>query len=198
MRDALRRGRLAAERAAILAVIPPDPSAELRAVALQQTRPRHQKGALAAGTGRYADGPIGYAVWELRQAETSVARLEQQARRPEASRRDRRRSRAGLVRARERHHLAERELESLTGPEAARLDEQGRRLETRLHGLRSQSIDHRAWVDRHPEAASRIERLTSEIDALDQRLDRSNDVPERAVELGLDGPWTQIPDRTRP
>ena len=75
MRDALRRGRLAAERAAIAAVIPPDPSAEIYAVEKELIRIRHQREALTAGTGRYADAPVGHAVWELRQAELNVARV---------------------------------------------------------------------------------------------------------------------------
>lgn len=63
MRDGLRRGRLAAELAAIAAVIPPDPSAEMPTVEKDLRRTRRKREDLAAGKGPYADGPIGRAVW---------------------------------------------------------------------------------------------------------------------------------------
>jgi hypothetical protein len=75
MRDALRRGRLAAERAAIAAVVPLDSTAEINASERQLARLRGQRRALATGTGPYRDGPVGHAVWELRQAEIQVGRL---------------------------------------------------------------------------------------------------------------------------
>jgi hypothetical protein len=65
MRDALRRGRLAAERAAVATVIPPDPSEEIRTLEKDLRRIHRQREDLAAGTGRYADGPVGHALWEL-------------------------------------------------------------------------------------------------------------------------------------
>lgn len=96
MRDALRRGRLGAERAAIAAVNPPDPSAEIRTVEKELARVRRQREDLAAGKGRYADGPVGHAVWELSQAEMNIGRVERDLDRSDASRKDRRRSRAEL------------------------------------------------------------------------------------------------------
>ena len=117
----------------------------------QQARLRHQRGSLAAGTGRYADGRIGHAVWELRQAEMNLRRLERHLERPEVSRKERRRSRAELARTRQQHQVFEREPAAITGPETARLDEENRRLGDWLSGLRTQSIEHRAWVDRHPD-----------------------------------------------
>ena len=57
MRDALRRGRLVAERKAILAVVPPDPSAHIRAAELQRSRLQRDRDDLAAGRGRYRDHP---------------------------------------------------------------------------------------------------------------------------------------------
>ena len=44
---------------------PSDPSAEIRAVEKELARIRRQREDLAAGKGRYADGPVGHAVWEL-------------------------------------------------------------------------------------------------------------------------------------
>ncbi len=189
----LRRGRLAAERAAILAIIPPDPSAEMRAVEREQARLRGQRDSLAAATGHYDDEPVGHAVWELRQAEIDIVRLERHVERPEVSRKDQPPV-AGRARSGERAAPGrKREPAAITEPETARLDEEGRRLEGHLSGLRAQAIEHRAWVERHPEAARRLDRLTTEIGALDLRLDGSRGVRERAVGLSRDGPCTTPP-----
>jgi len=159
-------------------VIPPDPAAEVRAVELQRARLRQHRGSLAARTGRYADGPIGHAVWEVRQAEMNVGRPERHLERSELSRKERRRSRAELVEARERYQVVERKLAAVTAPDTARIDEEDRRLDARLSDLRTQSIEHGAWIDRHPEAARRIDHLTTEIDVLDQRLERIRGMPD--------------------
>ena len=74
-RDALRRGRLVAERQAILAVVPPNPTAAIRAEA-ERARLQQDREDLAAGTGRYRDHPVASALRELQQAEGSIARLE--------------------------------------------------------------------------------------------------------------------------
>ena len=46
-----------------------------------------------------------------------------------------------------------------------------------------QEISHRDWMDSHP-GGRRLLQLTTEIEALDERLERSRGVPERSV--GLD------------
>ena len=84
MRDALRRGRLAAERAAIAAVIPPDPSAEIRTAEKDLRRIHRQREDLSAGKDRCA-------VRELGQAEMNVARLKRGLDRSDTSGKDRRR-----------------------------------------------------------------------------------------------------------
>jgi len=193
MRDALRRGRLAAERAAIAAVIPPDPSAELRTVEKDLRRIHRQREDLAAGTGRYADRPIGRAVWELGQAEMNVARLKRDLDRSNASRRDRRRSRAELEEWQERHRAVSRAVAATAAPEAARLDAEEDRLTGRLPELREQQANHRDWVAEHPEAARRLDGLSTEIQALDERLQRGRGVPTRGRGLGRPGSWTPPP-----
>jgi hypothetical protein len=107
MRDALYRDRLAAERAAIAAVIPHDPSEEIRTAEKDLRRIQRQRQDLAAGTGRYAGAPIGHALWELGQAEMNVARMKRDLDRTDASRRDRRRSRAELGDWQERQSASE-------------------------------------------------------------------------------------------
>jgi predicted RNase H-like nuclease (RuvC/YqgF family) len=193
MRDALRRGRLAAERAAIAAVIPPDPSAELRTVEKDLRRIHRQREDLAAGKGRYADGPIGRAIWELRQAEMNVARLKRDLDRSGASRKDRRRSRSELGDWQERHGTVTRGLAAVVAPEASRLDAEEEQLTGRLSELRKQQANRRDWVADHSEASRRLNHLASEIETLDERLQRTRRVPARGVGLGQPGSWTPPP-----
>jgi conjugative relaxase-like TrwC/TraI family protein len=190
MRDALRRGRLAAERAAIAAVIPPDPSAELRTVDKELASVRRQRENLAAGKGRYADGPLGHAIWELGQAEMNIARLKRDLDRSDASRKDRRPTRAELGDWQERQRAASRAVEALEAPEASRLDAEESRLTARLSALGTQQVAHRDWVAEHPEAGRRLDHLASEIEALDERLQRARGVPERGIGRGRPGTWT--------
>nr|MDQ3643682.1 hypothetical protein [Actinomycetota bacterium] len=193
MRDALRRGRLAAERAAIAAVIPPDPTVEIPTVEKDLRRIHRQREDLAAGTGRYADGPIGHAVWELRQADVKVAHLKRDLDRSDASRRDRRRARTELGDWKERQRAASRAVGALAAPEVCRLDTEEDRLTGRLSGLSKQQAAHRDWIAEHPEAARRLNHLASEIEALDEGLQRARRVPERVVGLGRPGSWTPRP-----
>ncbi len=193
MRDALRRGRLVAERAAIAAVIPPDPSAEIPTVEKDLRRIHRQREDLATGKGRYADRPVGHAVWELGQAEMNVARLKRDLDRSGASRRDRRRSRAELGEWQERRSAARGDVAATAAPEASRLDAEEDRLTGSLLGLRKQQASHRDWVASHPEAARRIVDLGAEIKALDERLQRSRGVPARGMGLDRPGAWTPPP-----
>ncbi len=196
MRDALRRGRLVAERAAIAAVIPPEPSAEIKSAEKELAGIRGQREDLATGKGRYADGPVGHAIGEIRQAEMNLGRLRSDLECSNRTRKDRRRSRSELGDWGARHGVAARELAAMTALEAARLDEQEHRLTGRLGELGQQQVDHGAWVDQHPEAARRLDLLTTEIDAIDVRLQRDRGVPERVVGLDRAALWTRdIPGR---
>ena len=193
MRDALRRGRLAADRAAIAAVIPPDPSAEIRTVEKELARIWRQREDLTAGKGRHADRPVGHAVWELGHAQMNIARLKRDLDRSHASRKDRRQSRTELADWQEREGAASRAVEALAAPEAARLDAEETRLTGRLSALGRQLVAHRDWAGEHPEAARRLDHLAGEIDALDDRLQRGRGVPERGIGRGLPGSWTPPP-----
>ena len=122
-----------------------------------------------------------------------MARLEPELDRPDTSRRDRRRSRAELAGWRERQGSTARELEAVVAPETATLDAKEERLVGRLSGLRKHETSYRDWMDSHPEAARRFDQLATEIEILDERLQLSRGVPERAVGLDRPGPWTHPP-----
>src|SRR5205823_8980784 len=65
MRAALRHARLEAERRAVLAAIPPDPSAELARLDRQLTELHRNRSGLVTGQGRYAGTPGGDAARRL-------------------------------------------------------------------------------------------------------------------------------------
>ena len=100
-----------AAREATLAVVPPDPAAEIRAVELRRSRLQRQREDLAAGEGRYRDHPVAHAIWELHQAEVNVASLERNLTGSRSSRAQRRTWRSEFADWRSNHATASRALE---------------------------------------------------------------------------------------
>ena len=190
MRDALRHGRLVAERNAILAVVPADPIAEIRTAELQRSRLEAEREHLAKGTGRYRDHPVAQALGELRRTESNVARLERNLG-GGRSRKERRAWRTGLEEWRPKLAAAVRDVGEVSAPELARIDREEQGLQKRLAGLWLRRDTYQSWAARHPEAEGRLEHLNAEIGSLDQVLDRkapSRDLPrslqpERWAEL---------------
>jgi hypothetical protein len=170
MRDALRHGRLVAERDAILAVIPPDPSAEIRAVELQRSRLDKERDELAKGTGRYRAHPVAQAIRTLAGAESDVARLERNLSGSGRNRKQKRAWRAELEQSRLKVAVGAGNVAHLTGPELARLDQDDQRLQKRLDGFWQQRETYRSWASRHPEAEGRLDALSVEITSLDAAL----------------------------
>jgi hypothetical protein len=179
MRDALRRGRLVAEREAILAVVPPDPAARIRAAELQSSRLQHEREDLIEGKGRYGDRPIAAAIREQHHAEVNIARLERNLAGSRSSRAQRRTWRSELAGWRSSYSTATRAVEDLSAPELARIDEEERGVEERLSGLWEQRETRQRWATEHPEASRRLDHLTIEIDTLDGRLAHSRSALDR-------------------
>ena len=174
LRDALRRGRLVAEREAILAVIPPDPTVQIRAVELQRSRLGGERQDLAAGEGRYRDHPVGHAARELHRAEVNIARLERNLGGPHTSRAMRKAWRSELADWRSKSATASRAVVDLSAHELARIDKEERGVEDRLSGLRERHDTHQRWSAEHPEAARRLDHLAGEIDTLGARVDQGH------------------------
>jgi hypothetical protein len=179
MRSALRRARLAAEVAAISAVMPPDPSAEMEAAERERRWLNGARKDLAAGTGRYRGTPIGQAMWELQRAEANVQRLENNLQRGAGTRKDRRAWSTELGKWRHRNAVLAAEAQPLTGAEQARLQAVDHELDRRLGVLKQQQDFRKEWERRHPDAALRVARLTTEVERLDGTLDRARATPER-------------------
>jgi hypothetical protein len=180
MRDALRRGRLVAEREAILAVVPPDPSAHIGAAELQRSRLQRDREDLAAGKGRYRDHPVADAIRELHHAEVNIARLERNLAGSRSARAQRRTWRSELADWRSSRVSAARAVEVLSAPELAGIDSEERQVGERLSGLWKQREAHQRWADEHPEASRRLDRLATDIDTLDARLVHSRSAHDRA------------------
>jgi hypothetical protein len=180
MRDALRRGRLVAEREAVLAVVPPDPAAQIRAAELQRSRLQRDREDLAAGKGRYRDHPVAHAIRELHQAEVNIARLERNLAASRTSRANRRLWRSELGEWRSNHATTSRAVADLSAPELAGIEGEERRLSEHLSGLWEQRETYQRWAAKHPEASRRLDHLATAIDTLEARLDHSRQVHDRA------------------
>lgn len=165
----LRLGRLRAERDAILAAMPADPSSELARLARERHRLTTELDELQTGTGRYEHTDTGHAARELAAARRELQATSQAARSPGLSRRQQRGAEA-LVEDRR--------------AEADALAQQwllvGRQLEQELlatiddvDDLMSSLEPHRHarafWRLEHPAAAKRLEALDREIHALERR-----------------------------
>ena len=191
VRDALRRGRLVAERDAILAVAPADPTAQIRAAELQRSRLEAEGKDLAKGTGRYRDHPVAEARDELSRAESNVARLERNLSRSRRSRKERRAWRSELEEWRPKLAAARRDVADVTAPELARLYKEHQGLQKRLDDLWRQRENYQARAASHPEAERRLDHLSAEIALLDQADDRT--APSRDLPASLQPErWAQL------
>lgn len=174
MREAMRISRLRAERDAIEAVVPPDPSAAIRAAELRQRRMQRERRDLEVGEGRYRGTPVGQAVSELRLANVNIERLERNLALG-ASRKDRRGWRAELERWLLKQHAAEHEVTELAAPERSRLDEAEEKLGETLSSVHEQADARQAWEHG---GIMRLERLTAAI-----RLGGPGNTAERTPNL---------------
>jgi hypothetical protein len=187
MRNALRRGRLLAERHAIAGAVPADPSVEIQEVERRRDRLRRQHDDLRAGRGAYAGQPLGTAVRDLARAEGNLTRVENELRSGNLGRADRRRAQSEAGEWQQVRSEMIRRVRDLTGPELDRLDGIDQQLAGRLDWLWSQRQQRQDWIDRHPEAARRLDDLTAEIGVLDNH--RGGVVTARGFSRQVDYPW---------
>ncbi|MDP1803539.1 MAG: hypothetical protein Q8K72_00075 [Acidimicrobiales bacterium] len=109
---ALRRGRLLAERHALLAGVPADPTAAIRAGERELDGLRRRRADLETGRGHYANHPINRAVLNHQQAQENVARLRGNLDGRRLPRREQREKEAELARWCVRHAAAAKDLDS--------------------------------------------------------------------------------------
>jgi hypothetical protein len=180
LRDALRRGRLVAERAAILAVVPPDPSAHIRAAELQRSRLQRDREDLAAGKGPYRDHPVAHVIRELHHAEVNIARLERNLAGPAPPGPTARCGAPSWPNGDRPTPRPPERLQTSAHPSSPYIDDEERRLGEHLAGLWEQRETHQRWAADHPEAWRRLDHLAADIETLDARLDHSRLAHDRA------------------
>ena len=164
---ALRRGELLAERHAILATVPADSTAAIRAAERELDRLRHRRADLETGRGSYANHPLNRAVLDHEQAKENVARLRGNLTSRRLPRRERREKESDLVRWRLRLAGVTQTLDDLRTPERKRIDGAEVQVTSKLAGLHEAQQQRADFFATHPEAARRLDRIDCEVQALD-------------------------------
>ncbi|MDQ1429166.1 MAG: hypothetical protein QOK39_2642, partial [Acidimicrobiaceae bacterium] len=167
MRTGLRRARLIAEQAAVAAAIPPDPSRDLDRVERQIADAHKARTDLSTGDGQWTGTPAGTAAGQLREAQTKRRQAEGFSGAPDMSRQMRRAWRRAARHWAEREATAQLVFDQVAGPHVAELNEALRRLGVNRDTLVSAREARRDWLDSHPEAGKRIDRLDAELRKLD-------------------------------
>jgi hypothetical protein len=170
---ALRRGQLLAERHALLATVPADPSAAIRAAERELDGLRRRRADLETGRGSYANHPLNRAVLDHEQATENVARLRGNLTSGRMPRRERREKEAELARWRARHAATANALGDLVAPERRRLDSAEAKITGQLSHLNEQQGQRDAWFARNPEAARRLNGIELDIETLDALAERA-------------------------
>jgi conjugative relaxase-like TrwC/TraI family protein len=195
---ALRRGELLAERHAILAAVPADPTAAIRAAELELDRLRRRRADLETGRGSYANHPLNRAVIAHDEATRNVTRLQGNLTRGRLPRRERREKEAELARWRIRAAAAAKTLADIRMPEQRHLDRDERKVSADLASLHSQRDDRADWFARHPEAVRRLDAIEHEVETLNVGVDRPGAAANRGRDAWRDWPWlrdTPVRDR---
>ena len=186
---ALRRGRLLAERHAILAAVPSDPTAAIRAAERELDGLCRRRADLETGRGHYANHPINQAVLDHQRAEENVARLEGNLVGRRLPRRGRREKEAELARWRVRHAATAKALDDLVTPERRRLDKAEAKLADRLGGLDAQREQRADWFAANPDAARRIDGIERDVETLSVVVNRHGPVVNLGRGPSRNRPW---------
>ncbi len=187
IRTGLRRARLIAERAAVAAAIPPDPTGDLACVEHKFADARKARTDLSTGDGQWTGTPACTAARQLRDAQTKRRQAEGFSGAPGMSRQMRR------TWGRDARHWAEREataqlvFDQVAGPHVAELNETLRGLGVSRDTLVSAREARRDWLENHPEAGKRIDRLNAELRKIDLGAPEGQQ-PEQTVQGRRDSP----------
>ncbi len=190
LRTSLKRARLSAERQAVAAAIPADPSFELRRVKVELATARQNGEELRSGRGRHQRTEVGQAVRDLMAARAYRSQAESYAASPGSGWRERRAYRREAETWAEREADASARFERLGGPERDRLAAEVAGLEERRDGLSAAKAERDDWLGAHPEASRRLDRLDAELAALapqlpDPSVDLTAGFDLRTIDLGI-------------
>jgi hypothetical protein len=165
MRAALHHARLQAERQAVAAAIPPDPTPELAKVDRRLAELRRDRTELVTGKGRYAGTPEGDAARRLIHAREHYRDAQRHAEASD-SWRDRRHWRKEAAQWADQESTAETAYVATVVPKVNQLHQAISHLEDRRDELHTDCQERTAWLAEHPEAARRLRSLDREINPL--------------------------------
>ncbi len=196
---ALRRGELLAERHAILAAIPADPTTAIRAADRELDRLRRRRADLETGRGSYANHPLNRAVIAHDEATRNVTRLQGNLTSGRLTRRERREKETQLVHWRALLLASARTVDDIRTPEAKRIDDAVAKITSRIASLVEQQDQRSAWFTIHPGAAHRLDQLGARVQVLDATIE----APARGTQMQQgptrDRPWMRevpVPSRS--
>jgi hypothetical protein len=191
LKTVIREARLRSERDAVAAAIPPDVTGALRASRRQQAALEARRYDLETGGPSYWQTPEGRAGTAVQRLATRIEAEQLRAEAPHLSRSQRRTARYELRDLRPQLDDALTHWNAVCGPEDDRLSAQIDRLAQAVQTLQ-ESLEHRIdWLDRHPEALRRLERLERDLDGYQPQL--------TAQVVGFDGPsWGLEPQVENP
>ena len=174
-----------AERAMLVAAVPPDPSAGLAQARQDREVAARELEALRASGGRAAAGVLGRAASELFDARSRRYLAEQHAKDKQWSRGARRDARHWAQAAAAQEQAWAAKVAELFGPEEHRLSEALGRADQRLGALAEEGNVRARWLAAHPGALGRLAAIDVEISGIDEQmdLDRSAVVRDLCPEL---------------
>jgi len=209
LRAALTRTRLVAERVAVAAAIPVDPTPDFAGAQHQLLRAKESRRELDGGHGQWAGTPAGDAARALADAGRKRAQAEHFARDGQMSWRMKKTWRNDAKGWAEVETTARATWEQVGRPVAEQLDADIAGLEQRVVDLRGDVAGYREWWNEHPEARQRLKQITDQIHQLNvERHIREHvaeavgqnttpRLPGRAARLGWD-PNVVAPRATEP
>jgi hypothetical protein len=182
---ALQRGRLRAERDAVAAAMPADPIVDIRRVERELDQLRTRRDQLTHGLGPYADTLAGQAAHERLQAQRQRTQAEGFINAPLNSWSSQLHWRSVARRAATHEHDATGRWEEAAAPELARISDAERTLTGRLRQLQKTGKERSLWLENHPEAGRRLDRLDVHIEKAEHPLRLARDELNREVDRQL-------------
>lgn len=190
----LNRAVLDAQRHAIASVMPTDPRPQLQAIERQLAGITRTERDLDTGTGVWANTPIGEQTRRLQEIQTRRHQAQTFADMPDMRRRMRRDWRRSAAHYSDAEPTARAQLDKLVEPTKHHLLERQAQLESQRSELQQAAAQRSDWLQQHPEAAHRLDRLNHEIETIDRASERE----KRARELSRGRTIEQSAERTTP
>ena len=190
----LDRAVLDAERHAIASVMPADPRPQIQAIERQLAGIAQAERDLGSGQGVWANTPVGEQTRRLQEIQTRRHQAETFADMRDMPRRVCRDWRRNAARYAHAEQAAGAQLDQLVEPARHDLQQRQAQLESQRSELQQAAAQRFEWLQQHPEAARRLDRLDREIEMIDRAPERG----KLARELSRGRTIEQSAERTTP